>query len=197
MRTRRGQPSLLAALLLAVAGSGGVLVAQTGTWTRGRVNVQGADLAVTVSGHDATYVPGALAVVGFVALFAVFAMRGTARRAMSAVVVVSGAGIALRSALAAGSRAPVDRSAAKAAGIAQATASGIQHTGWPWVAAAGGLLLMLSGLIALVWSRGWPALGASAAGVAGRSRPAPPGQSEDPAELWRALDRGEDPTDGP
>ncbi|MGW2545360.1 Trp biosynthesis-associated membrane protein [Kitasatospora sp. NPDC001574] len=71
------------------------------------------------------------------------------------------------------------------------------HTGWPWVALAGGLLLALAGLLTLRFGRGWPAMGSryeAPTGKAPVSRKS--AAAESPADLWKALDRGEDPTAG-
>jgi uncharacterized membrane protein (TIGR02234 family) len=68
-------------------------------------------------------------------------------------------------------------------------------TAWPWVAAAGGALIALAGLVVLVRGSSWPAPGQRferAPAGAAPSRPAP--ASDSPAGTWDALSRGEDPT---
>ncbi|MES4833623.1 TIGR02234 family membrane protein, partial [Streptomyces anthocyanicus] len=68
------------------------------------------------------------------------------------------------------------------------------HTAWPYVAAVGGALLLLAGLLALRYGRQWPAMsGRYERSGAPRRRP----QTVDPdrpEDLWKAIDRGEDPT---
>ena len=72
----------------------------------------------------------------------------------------------------------------------------MSHTAWPYVAAVGGLLLLLAGLLALRYGRLWPALSGRYERD-GTSRPRktrPAADPDRPEEMWKALDRGEDPT---
>ncbi|MYR57951.1 TIGR02234 family membrane protein, partial [Streptomyces sp. SID625] len=85
--------------------------------------------------------------------------------------------------------------AAQASGDTAATAASLSHTGWPYVAAAGGVLLLLAGLLALRYGRSWPAMsGRYERSGAPRPRAAKPLDPDRPEDLWKALDRGEDPT---
>ena len=75
----------------------------------------------------------------------------------------------------------------------------VTHTAWPYVAAAGGVLLLLAGLLALRVRAPWPAMsgryerdGARAGAPRRKARRA--ADPDRPEELWKALDRGEDPT---
>ena len=52
----------------------------------------------------------------------------------------------------------LDEQAAQATGDASATVDALSHTAWPYVAAAGGLLILLAGLLALRYGRRWPAM---------------------------------------
>ena len=72
----------------------------------------------------------------------------------------------------------------------------MSHTAWPYVAAAGGVLLLLAGLLALRYGRLWPAMsGRYERGGAPRARRTrAPADPDRPEEIWKALDRGEDPT---
>lgn len=61
--------------------------------------------------------------------------------------------------------------------------------GWPVLAAAGGLAVVAAGTVTIARGTRWPSMGARYERPAQtRDRPA------DPARLWQALDRGEDPT---
>lgn len=71
-----------------------------------------------------------------------------------------------------------------------AGAAGHLPGGWPVTTALGGLLVAGAGGLALARGRRWPALGARYDRPAGATARAP----KSGAELWDALDRGDDPT---
>ncbi len=81
-------------------------------------------------------------------------------------------------------------------GDTAATALSLTHTAWPYVTAAGGLLILIAGLLALWCGRKWPAMsGRYERDDSPRPRRAPATPDPDrPEDLWKALDRGEDPT---
>jgi uncharacterized membrane protein (TIGR02234 family) len=73
---------------------------------------------------------------------------------------------------------------------------------WPVVAVVGGVLALGVGGLVVVRGRAWPAMGRryerAAVPAPAASRPATAETDEDVAQAaWRALDRGEDPTDPP
>jgi uncharacterized membrane protein (TIGR02234 family) len=80
----------------------------------------------------------------------------------------------------------------------------VTHSAWPWLAALGGVLVVAAGVLTVLRGAAWPGMSArydapagkrSAAGPrrAAAAASAPAGQPT-PADLWKALDRGEDPT---
>ncbi|MFC1416879.1 TIGR02234 family membrane protein [Streptacidiphilus cavernicola] len=197
---RGGMRSLAAMLLCSVAGATVVLVAAGQTWAHGSAAFQSSLLKVSATGSETSGLPGALALVGLASAVAVFAVRGPARKLLGLLLALAGAGTvasALASATATGA---LDERAARAIGLTRATATGVGHTGWPWAAALGGVLLLLAGLLVVARGRDWPGMSSryDAPGAAGtpapaRRRAAAPGP-ETPADLWKAMDRGEDPT---
>ncbi|MCS0636472.1 TIGR02234 family membrane protein [Streptomyces sp. LP05-1] len=194
-----GRRSLAAALLLGAVGATVVLLASGQTWTEGRVAVGGGSVALDAAGGDVTGVPTALAIVGLAALVAVFAVRRAGRFLVSLLLTLSGAGAAAAALLGAGDRAALNERAARTTGDAAARVQALTQTPWPYVTAAASLLLLVAGLLALRYGRGWPAMGGRYERDGGprarRTRPARPGADpERPEELWKALDRGEDPT---
>jgi uncharacterized membrane protein (TIGR02234 family) len=63
------------------------------------------------------------------------------------------------------------------------------------VAAAGGLLILLAGLLALRYGRLWPVMsGRYERDGRPRPRKVEPVDPDRPEDIWKALDRGEDPT---
>ncbi|MFF8639457.1 TIGR02234 family membrane protein [Streptomyces sp. NPDC015345] len=193
---RGSRRSIAAALLLGAVGAALALLASRQTWARGTASVAGGDLPLTASGGDVTGVPAALAIVGLAALVAIFAVRRTGRVLVSLLLTLSGAGTVAAALIGAGDSAALDEKAATASGDAAATIGGLSHTGWPYAAAAAGVLLLLAGLLALTYGRSWPAMSGryerDGSPRPRKARRAP--DPERPEELWKALDRGEDPT---
>ncbi|MDT0306645.1 TIGR02234 family membrane protein [Streptomyces sp. DSM 44917] len=195
--TRR---ALAAALLSGAAGAAVVLIAAGQTWGEGEAAAGAAELPVTASGSAVSGLPSALALVGLAALVAVFAVRRAGRTVVSSVLALSGAGALGAALLGAGDTDALETNAAETMGLTSAAVSSVSHTGWPWVSALGGLLLLCAGLLALTYGRHWPAMSGRyerSARRGPRPRAAAAGAPFDPdrpEDIWRALDRGEDPT---
>jgi len=172
------------------------LLATRQSWSEGTATVAGGAFPLTARGSDVTGVPAALAIVGLAALVAVFAVRRAGRLLVSALLALSGAGTVAAALLGASDSSALDEQAAKAAGDTSATVDALTHTAWPYVAAVGGALLLVAGLLALRYGRQWPAMsGRYERGGAPRPRRRAATVDPDrPEDLWKALDRGEDPT---
>ncbi|NUL06670.1 TIGR02234 family membrane protein [Streptomyces lunaelactis] len=187
--------SLAAALFLGAVGAVVVLLASGRTWAEGTAAVGGGSLPLGADGGDVTGVPTALAIVGLAALVAVFAVRRAGRLLVSALLALSGAGAALAAFLGASDSAALDEKAAQTTGDAAATVNALTHSAWPYVTVAGGLLILLAGLLALRYGKQWPAMsGRYERDGTPRPRKAPVVDPDRPEDLWKALDRGEDPT---
>ncbi|MFM9591459.1 TIGR02234 family membrane protein [Streptomyces scabiei] len=192
---RAGRRSLALALLSGALGAAVVLLASRQRWSQGTISVAGGDFPLTAQGSDVTGVPAALAVVGLAALVAVFAVRRSGRVLVSALLALSGAGTIAAALLGAEDSAALDDKAAEASGDTAATVDALGHTGWPYVAAVGGALILLAGLLALRHGRRWPAMsGRYERDGTPRPRRARPVDPDRPEDMWKALDRGEDPT---
>ncbi|GLF94230.1 TIGR02234 family membrane protein [Streptomyces yaizuensis] len=189
--------SLAAALLLGGAGAAVVLLTAGQTWAEGSAAVVGGALPLTADGSEVTGLPTALAIVSLAALVAVFAVRGSGRILVSALLALCGAGAGIASFAATTGGDALDDKAATTTGDTAAAVAGLTHTAWPYVSAAGAALLLVAGLIALRHGRHWPAMsGRYERDGSPRDRArAVPADPERPEELWKALDRGEDPTD--
>jgi hypothetical protein len=67
----------------------------------------------------------------------------------------------------------------------------VVHVNAWWIPSlAGGVLLAAAGLLTVVRGRRWPGMSARY----DRPGTAPPPAGDDPASMWKALDRGDDPT---
>ncbi|GAA4923548.1 TIGR02234 family membrane protein [Streptomyces coeruleoprunus] len=192
-----GRRSLAAALFLGAVGAAVVLLASGQTWTRGTVRSDGGSIGLDAPGGDVTGVPTALAVVGLAALVAVLAARGPGRRVVAALLTLSGAGAAAAAFLGATDSAALDEKAALTTGDTAARVEALTQTAWPYVTAGAALLILAAGLLALRYGGAWPAMSGryerdgGPRARAGRRAGADPDRPED---LWKALDRGEDPT---
>ncbi|KUN39398.1 hypothetical protein AQJ30_11105 [Streptomyces longwoodensis] len=193
---RAGRRSLAVALLSGALGAAVALLATRQRWSEGTATVAGGSFPLTARGSDVTGVPAALAIVGLAALVAVFAVRRAGRFAVSALLALSGLGIVTAALVGASDSGALDEKAAQASGDTSATVASFSHTAWPYVAAVGGLLILLAGLLALRYGRLWPAMsGRYERGGAPRPRRAAALADPDrPEDIWKALDRGEDPT---
>ncbi|GJF22107.1 MULTISPECIES: TIGR02234 family membrane protein [Streptomyces] len=193
---RAGRRSLAAALLCGALGAAVTLLATRQEWSEGTATVAGGAFPLTAKGSDVTGVPAALAIVGLAALVAVFAVRRTGRFAVAAVLALSGAGTVAAALAGVSDSSALDDKAAEAAGDTSATVDALSHTAWPYVAAVGGVLLLLAGLLALRYGRLWPAMSGryERDGTPRPRRTARTVDPDRPEDLWKALDRGEDPT---
>ncbi|MFF4013631.1 TIGR02234 family membrane protein [Streptomyces sp. NPDC001843] len=193
---RSGRRSLAVALLCGALGAAVALLSTRQRWSAGTATVAGGAFPLTAKGSDVTGVPAALAIVGLAALVAVFAVRRAGRFLVAGLLALSGAGTVAAALIGASDSSALDEKAAETTGDTSATVAALTHTGWPYVAAVGGALLLLAGLLALRYGRLWPAMSGRYERD-GTPRPRRTAQTVDPdrpEELWKALDRGEDPT---
>ncbi|MBC9724602.1 TIGR02234 family membrane protein [Streptomyces sp. TRM68367] len=193
---RAGRLSLAVALLCGALGAAVALLATRQRWSEGTATVAGGAFPLTAKGSDVTGVPAALAIVGLAALVAVFAVRRAGRLVVAALLALSGVGTVTSALLGTSDSSALDEKAAQASGDTSATVDAFTHTAWPYVAAAGGILILLAGLLALRYGRLWPAMSGryERSGAPRPRRAAAAPDPDRPEELWKALDRGEDPT---
>ncbi|MFF7488085.1 TIGR02234 family membrane protein [Streptomyces luteogriseus] len=193
---RAGRLSLAVALLSGALGAAVALLATRQQWSQGTATVAGGAFPLTAKGSDVTGVPAALAIVGLAALVAVFAVRRAGRFVVAALLALSGAGIVAAALIGASDSSALDEQAAQASGDTSASVDALSHTAWPYVAVVGGVLILVAGLLALRYGRLWPAMsGRYERGTTPQPRRRAPAVDPDrPEDLWKALDRGEDPT---
>lgn len=166
---RSGRRSVAVALLLGALGATVVLLASGRTWARGTAAIGGDSLQLTADGRAVTGLPAALAIVGLAALVAVFAVRGKSRLLVSGLLALSGLGAALSALLGSDGRRVLDAQAARTTADSAAHVAGLTQTTWPYVTAAGAVLILAAGLLALRFGRAWPAMGAATSVTAARA----------------------------
>jgi uncharacterized membrane protein (TIGR02234 family) len=182
---------LTAAALLGVAGAGLVAASAGRTWATLVERAAGLEsMSQQVSGRSLSGVIAALGWAGLAGVAALLATRGWARVGVGVLLTAFGVIIAVVSP-AAVRRAHVISIAGEKSNLARLAGDVTVHTNvWWLVSLAGGALLAAAGLLTVVRGRRWP-------GMSSRyDRPgaAPAPSADDPASLWKALDRGDDPT---
>ena len=183
---------------LAAAVSAGLLAGAVVTlavgraWASARVRLPGLPTStVSVTGSDVVPVVSALGVVIVAGAVATVAVRGLGRRLCG--LVVAGAGIVVVVAVVGAEPAVLAQLEDRLVGAAGASPRGAAEVAvslWRWLCCGGGALAAAFGLLVCWRGSAWPGLGARYAA------PAAPGTDPD-TDLWRALDRGDDPTRTP
>lgn len=219
-------------LLVGLVGAGLVLLSWSQTWFELRIVdpvTQGGGDPIEVGGGIASPALAALGLAGL-ALVAALAIAGPVIRVVLAVIqfllggsIVLASSIALGAPVKAVAPAVTDATGVAGSGPTAALVASVDATAWPWVAVAGGVLVVLAGLAALVTGGRWPGSSrrysttrladaghgaegdadASAAGaaVADAERALPQTDarrraSDRAVDAWDELSRGDDPTDG-
>ncbi|WP_233533475.1 TIGR02234 family membrane protein [Kitasatospora sp. SolWspMP-SS2h] len=180
-------------LLLTALGAVLVLTSVGRTWAQGVApGMGGSRIAVSASGSRLTALPTGMALVAMAAAVAVFAVRGRTRVLVGALTVLAGAGAVVGAVIGYTDTAGLHAVAAGQLALSSGRAEEITRTAWPWVALVGGLLLVAAGALTARFGSGWPAMGSRY--EAPTRKTAATGRAAGPADLWKALDRGEDPT---
>ncbi|MEV0399184.1 Trp biosynthesis-associated membrane protein [Actinoallomurus sp. NPDC050550] len=188
MTSRR---ELAAAALLGAVGAG-LAAGFTGrTWAtvtvRGGMNLMPSLQPLT--GRSLSGGVAALGLAGLAGIAALLATRGWARTAVGVLLTGFGVLIAVLSPLAV-RHAHVISAAANRTNLTRLTGDVTVHVNGWWIAAlAGGVLLAAAGLLTVVRGRRWPGMSARYDRPGTAPRP-----GDDPASLWKSLDRGDDPT---
>jgi uncharacterized membrane protein (TIGR02234 family) len=190
----KGRAELGLALLLDLLGAGTALLISTRTWQT--VMVDRAELVpvtVHLTGRTLDGAGTALAIAALAAVVALLATRGVARQAVGA--LLAGVGIAMiwrawaaADAVGAARARSLVRQEHRGVVLGDAPPSVTVQAVWPWLAAASGVLVAAAGMLVLLRSRRWQALS-----VRYETPAAAAAQSGDLA-MWKALDRGDDPT---
>ncbi|SFR76950.1 trp region conserved hypothetical membrane protein [Agromyces sp. CF514] len=213
-------------LLVALVGAGLALLSWSQTWFELRIldaATEGGGDPIAVGGGVASPALAALGLAGL-ALVAALAIAGPFIRVVLAVIqVLLGGAIVLASAIALGdpvkavAPAVTDATGVAGAGPTAALVASVDATAWPWVAVAGGVLVVLAGIAALVTGSRWPGssrrysttrlVEADAAAHADGDAPRQSGEAALPrtdarrrasdraVDAWDELSRGDDPTD--
>lgn len=189
--------------VLCAAGSGLALLASAQVWARAVVAEPGLPrVAVEADGRTLAPVVAALALVGLAAAVVLLGGNRWVRALTSAVVVAAGAGVVLAAAAPLRDlREAITPAVAETVGRPDAPLASSAGSAWPWLAVLAGAVLAVAGVLALLAAPAQrPALArrydAEVPGRRSDVRGAPHDiDLGDSDALWKALDRGDDPTD--
>ena len=150
----------------------------------------GEGVVVRFSGTEATGgLSQTLAIVALAGTFSMIALRTRGRRVVGALLVLVGAGHAVVGGL--GSRPNAGAISSQVHEVSLADTLQLTATVWPWVFALSGVAVTVGAVLTVITAGSWPS----------RSDRFRPGSrmsevpaAQDPAELWKAMDAGFDPT---
>jgi len=174
-------------LVAGVGGSALTALAGVRDWATATGEAAGIRVDSAVSGSESAPLAAALALVGLTAWGVLLVLRGTARRVVALLGAVASAGVLVAVLAVFGEV----RSDALDALLGQSGSRGdpaaATLTGWYLAAGLGAAVSGLAFAVAVWASPRWPAMG---------SRYDAPGSREPEADedMWRAIDRGHDPT---
>ncbi|MDT0276931.1 Trp biosynthesis-associated membrane protein [Blastococcus goldschmidtiae] len=201
----QGRRELTAAVLGAVLAGTLALIAGGQAWATVTAERRAPlpPVSAGLSGADAAPLVPAAGLVLLAAAVALLAVRGAGRVGVGLLAAAAGGAVAwsgLR-ALTGG----LDDAATDLPGLSGATVDGIAadvSATWPLLAVLAGLVAVATGVVTVLRGRTWPGMGRryerdeSGTAPAQAGAAARPRTDEDRAvDAWKALDRGEDPTD--
>lgn len=183
-----------ATLLSGLLGATAVAVGVARPWVEATATVQGLPaLETTASGASLAPLTGALGVVLLAAFGAVIATRGWVRRGLGLLIVVV-AVVVLAAAIWPG---PTAASLTEQL-VAKGYSGGGYETStlaWRWVVLAGSVVSAGAGAMVARFGGRWATMGSRYDAPTAREEAAvDPDGATDETQLWRALDRGNDPT---
>lgn len=178
MKQRR---EITVAVAVCLLGAAVLLIAAGRDWVR--IPASGLSRASLAEAVEADLVR-ALGLAALGGVVGIAAARRWGRLAVGVVLVLVGLGAAALAAQAGANPVP--------AGDFLGGAPEGTPTAWPWVAVAGGALVVAAGLLVAVRGMRWSAL---AQRYDGPQAPLADAPAETPVEIWDALSRGEDPTE--
>ena len=183
------------ATLAMAAGAALLLFASGRVWVTGLLGSPGpvAPVSVEVTGGDLTGALSGLGWAGLAAIAGLYAARSWPRRVVGA--LVAACGVFAFTALWSATRpetllGAVTELATDASGTGEVVGTPEISALGPIMAAVGALLLTSSGVAALVRAPVWPGMG----NRYDRDAAPRPRQAHTPADLWKSLDAGDDPT---
>ena len=199
---RRSRREFGAAIALAVVAGALALSAAGQTWVRLTAVRRPPLPPVTdlLSGGQVAPLVTATGLLLLAAAVALVATRGVGRIAVGLLMAAAGGVLGWSGARTLAGRLAVDVATLSTVG----SSPGVRlradvHTGWPAVVVVAGVLAVVAGALVVLRGRGWPAMGRRYERPGAGDRATAPARAQSDEErataAWRALDRGDDPTE--
>jgi hypothetical protein len=179
-------------LVIGLTGAVAVVVGTARPWAQISGSVRGVPIVhASVDGAALAPLAAALGYVLLAGFGAVVATRGTVRRAIGAAVLVAAAVVVVVAVAVPSDISAALHSALRAKGYPGGGVVTEGTSAWRWVCLSGAVLAGASGAAVAALGRQFAVMGARYDAL-----PADAGEygERDDAEMWRAIDRGDDPT---
>lgn len=194
--------SLFVALLGGLAAGGLALLGASRPWARAEIVAAGVPTS-TIETPGTSAVPwiGALSLVVLAGVLAVIPTGGWVRRAIGLVIALAAAGVVAGSATAGSAvddelRDDIAQSPASGGVDDEAVADAAERPAWRWLSLGAGTAGIAIGALVTRGGHRWPTMGSRYEAPQRRrdGRAATAQDEPDNADLWRAMDEGNDPT---
>ncbi|HET9779915.1 MAG TPA: Trp biosynthesis-associated membrane protein, partial [Propionibacteriaceae bacterium] len=148
----------------------------------------GEGVVLQFSGTQATRgLSQALAIVALAGTLLLLALRTRGRRIIGALLLLVGVGLAVVGVL--GLRPSADAIGSQVTEVSMTDT--LSATVWPWIFVVSGVLVAIGAVLTMITAGAWPSRSER---FRSGSRTSEVLASDDPAELWKAMDAGLDPT---
>jgi uncharacterized membrane protein (TIGR02234 family) len=185
--------SYVISLVAGVIGGGMVAVAAAKPWATTTVGARGLPaLPVSVDGADVVPVVAALGLVLLAGAVSLAATKNQGRR-LAGLVLVGAAVVVGWLTLTAGPAITDALREQTVGSTGHATPFHPDGTPWRWLTLAGAGLSLLAGVAAVAKGPDWPTMGSRYDRPAS-ARPVSDAEASSETDVWRAMDKGEDPT---
>ena len=131
----------------------------------------------------------ALGIVALAGILLMLVLQVRGRRLVAAMLFLVGVGLVLAGALRLQPSADAVRSQVRE--ISLVDAFQLSLTAWPWLFILSGALIVSGATLTMITAGRWPSRSKSFGPAPSMGEPV---SADDPAELWRAMDAGDDPT---
>jgi uncharacterized membrane protein (TIGR02234 family) len=192
----RARRSYALVIVGGLASAGAVVVGASRPWLNASARVDGLpQITASVEGTDVAPLAGALGFVLLASFGAVLATRGWVRRGVGVVIAVSAAAVVVSTLVAGSATNLLEENLAARGWLGGSYTSHV--VAWRWVVVVGAALCLVAGFAVVRLANEWATMGSRYDGPAAAEPAVGVTDSPSEAEVWKAIDRGHDPTQTP